>query len=306
MLPFKLRLADVLILFDRSGSMNTAFGQGTRYSVETEILNSLLPVYDDKIRFGYQQFPGQRSCAAGRVPSCCADRPSVEVGFNNGPAINLAMQDAAPVEGNTPTAEALRYAREYFLGLEDGVRDRYVLLSTDGRPSCTLAGRLGDNEAISCAEALGEVGALAAQGVKVIVLGIGPGLATDPGGQPSCLDDIAQRGGAPAADQSPAFYTGEDGDLLETALQRIFGAVTRPSCQLELRASPANPAEVAVFLDTKEIPKDRDNGWDYQVPGDFKRLQVFGESCRRLEKFQAMTIEVRFGCAPCRARVNCE
>src|SRR5436190_14222978 len=56
-LDFQRRPADVLILFDRSESMLTEFSTGTRYSVVAERLGELVDVYQDKLRFGFQQFP---------------------------------------------------------------------------------------------------------------------------------------------------------------------------------------------------------------------------------------------------------
>src|SRR5687767_422864 len=41
------RLSDVLIVFDRSGSMSNAFGTGTRYSVEAELLTDMVVTYQD-------------------------------------------------------------------------------------------------------------------------------------------------------------------------------------------------------------------------------------------------------------------
>src|SRR4051812_11535768 len=56
-LPFQRIPADVLVVFDRSESMITAFGTGTRYSVVAGELGDLVDVYQDKLSFGFQAFP---------------------------------------------------------------------------------------------------------------------------------------------------------------------------------------------------------------------------------------------------------
>lgn len=314
-LPVDPRPADVLVLFDRSASMSTEFGGGTRYSVQAEILGDLVEAYQDKIRFGLQVFPSRGPCADGQLAGCCAEPPRVPVGPGAADAIRGAIEEAAPVGGNTPTAGALRLARLYYASLDDGVAERYVLLSTDGRPSCSAAGRLAEADALdadgrrvagACHDALVEVQALREAGVKVIVLGVGPGLDADPGGRPGCLDEIAQKGGAPRPGGRPSFFPATDPAELEAALQRIFGAVARPTCTLALSAPAPDPGQVMVLVDGREIPRDREHGWDFDPPGDARRIRIFGLYCRRLERFQVREVEVRFGCPPCADEAACE
>jgi hypothetical protein len=305
-LAFQPRTADVLIAFDRSGSMSAAFGEGTRYSVEAALLEALLPVYEDKIRFGYQAFPARERCGAGYVERCCAARPSVPVGPLNAAAISAAIDYAAPVDGNTPTAEALLLAAEYYTQLEDGISERYVLLSTDGRPSCTAEGGLPDEPRQACADALAAIDRLVARGIKVIVLGVGPGLELDPSGRPSCLQEMARRGGVMREDGKPAFFPATDRDSLERALQQIFGGVIRPSCRIELQGAPSDPGHVRVYMNGREVPRHEGDGWDYALPDSSRFIALRGSYCRRLETFQVTLLEIRFGCPPCTEARLCE
>jgi hypothetical protein len=314
-LDFDRREADVLILFDRSASMLTEFGTDlgttTRYAAEARILSELIGAYDDKLRFGFQQFPAPGTCPGASL-GCCAQPPSVPMGLGNAAPVIDAIAAAAPVGGSTPTAGALRLAREYFASLDDGISERFVLLSTDGRPSCSAAGKLaaedefdasGVRVAGACFDALAEVDALVKQGVKVIVLGVGSGLENDPGDLPSCLEEMAVRGGLPRAVGRPRFYPGADTSTLEMALQQIFGGVSQPSCLLDLKSTPSDPERVAVFFDGREIPRNRAHGWDYEPPEDTTRIKIFGEYCRRLQTFQVTQLELRIGCPPC---TSCE
>jgi hypothetical protein len=306
MLGYTARAADVLVLFDRSSSMTTAFGTGTRYSVEAGLLSSLAGSYQDKLRFGFQAFPSRTACD-GHAPGCCAEPPALSVGLDQGDAVADAVAAAAPVSGATPTPEALRLARAYFAGLADGVTDRYVLLSTDGRPSCGGDGRLAapdlrDPNGVwlsgACHDALVEVDALVAARVKVIVLGIGGTGAGGPGETDGCLEALAVRGGMPREDGRPSFYPAADPQGLETALQQIFGGVSRPSCDLTLDVTPGDPDRVAVFLDGREIPRDPTQGWSFGG-ADPRHIVINGEYCKRLQRFQVTRIVVRGGCAPC-------
>ncbi len=312
-LPIVATPADVLLLFDRSGSMNTEFGGSTRYAAAAALLGDLVGAYQGRLRFGFQAFPGRRGCASSASPGCCVERPSVPIGLGHADLVREAIEAAAPVEGNTPTAGALRQARQYFQALGDDIKERYVLLATDGRPSCDIGGRLVERDELDadgrrvagpCFDALQEVRALGDEGVQVIVLGVGPGLEMDPGGRASCLGEMAQLGGAPRPGGQPAFYAATNPAELEWTLQQIFGAFDRPSCLIELKAMPPLPEEVAVFLDGHEIPRSRAQGWDFD--GDTKRIRITGLYCRKLERFQVAVVEVRHGCPPCTDPAQCE
>jgi hypothetical protein len=301
---------DMLILFDRSASMAAEFGDGTRFSVESKLLATLLPGYENRIRFGFQAFPARAPCGPGFVLGCCAEPPAVPVGPGTVPGVVAAIEDAAPVGGNTPTALALRFAREYFAGLNDGVSDRYVLLSTDGRPTCTASGQLPDDAVAgvpqACADALAETDALLASGVKVIVLGVGAELAMVTDEASACLEEIARRGGAARSDGPPAFFTALAAGALEVSLKQIFGGTAQFPCLVELKKEPADRSQVRVLFDGKEIPRNRLDGWDFDPPSDNRRIKIFGTSCLRLDRLSVSQVEVQYGCPPCEAQQFCE
>jgi hypothetical protein len=307
LLPFAPRPADVLVLFDRSESMDLALGDRTRYEVAAQILRDLLPAYDDKIRFGFQAFPAKAektACSPDFVSGCCAEPPSVAVAPAASAPILAALQAAAPASGNTPTALALQLAGEHFAALVDGVADRYVLLATDGSPSCTLAGKLppaqlGLAQGTACEEALSQVDKLVAADVRLIVLGIGSDVAADTHGTPSCLEALARRGGLQRADGGPALFLAGDQVAFETALQAIFGAAQRPSCLIDLMNEPTDPMQVRVRLDGHEIPRSHIDGWDYEPRLQARHIKLFGEACTRLQRFQVAELRVEYGCSPC-------
>jgi len=298
------RPADVLILFDRSSSMGTALASGTRYTTEAALLTDLTSAFEDKLRLALAHFPARGSCD-GHTPGCCVATGTVAPDYGQADAIADAVAAAAPVAGATPTAEALRLARRSFERLEDGVSDRYVILSTDGRPSCGADGRLatadlfdatGGRAAGGCFDALAEVDALVAAGVQVLVLAVGDDDA--PAATSSCLDELARHGGHPRAPGPPSLYSLATANDLELALLQMFGAPGPASCQLELDKAPTDPDRMAVFLDGREIPRDGAQGWSY-LPDDLRHILINGDDCRRVQRYQVTRIDIRGACTPC-------
>jgi hypothetical protein len=301
--------ADVLILLDRSGSMDTVFGTGTRYEAVASVLSGLVATYADHVRFGYQEMPGKSGCSGQGVAGCCASPPAVGIGWNHEQAIASALAAAAPMEGETPTAAALAAAADYFATLDDGVPNRYVLLATDGVPNCSLAGTLSNGAAnnasdSACADALAEVAALAGVGIRTIVLGVGADVAADASGNSACLDAIAHAGGAAASPGSPGYYTASDPDALALAVEQIFGGVTRPSCSLTFDKAIDSQllSTLAVYFDGQEIPlmtSMSGNGWYPNPPAGVSGIHIIGSYCDLVQHFQVNLIEALSGCPPC-------
>jgi hypothetical protein len=316
LLGFEMRPADILVVFDRSDSMRSAFGTGTRFSIQAALLKDLISTYDNRIRFGYLPFPFRSGCGGSSAVACCVGPPQVGVAIGNAAAIGMAIDDGAPVNGQTPTAAALAQAGAYFSGLNDGITNRYVLLSTDGHPSCSIDAGLAENVIVDgkwvrgpCADALVQVEALNKAGIRVVVLGIGTGLDIGEAGAPSCLEELARRGGLPRpAVAGPSFFPATNPAELERTLQTIFGAVTQPSCVLRLVEKPPDTERVAVFFDGKQVPRDalRLAGWEWLEGGVGTAIQVYGEYCRLVDRLQVAEIEVRHGCAPCTDLALCE
>ncbi len=311
-LSFLPKPANVLVLFDRSGSMSRGFGTTTRFEAAKTLLGEVAWAYQDRIRFGFQQFPKSGGCGEGTASSsCCAQPPSVPMGPFAAAMLGEAMVAAGPVEGNTPTSEALRFAAAYFATVNDGISERYVLLSTDGEPSCLADGSLGKDLVRSgqrlegpCVDALKEVAALRMAGVKVIVLGIGNDLVLSEQGAPSCLEDMARAGGvAREGTGGPGFFSATNPKELERALQRIFGAVIQPSCVVAMSEPAPHAPSVSVFFDDQQVPFDQSgkDGWLWVEGKEGQVLQLVGKFCQKLERLQVQQVEIRQGCAPCKA-----
>lgn len=294
--------ADVLILLDRSGSMDTAFASGTRYQAVASLLSDVATTYAGQVRFGYQEMPGRQGCDGQAIAMCCASPPTVGVAEDNAAAVVAAIAAAAPMEGGTPTAAALQASLRYYDALVDGVENRYVLLATDGEPNCTLTGVLSSGntpDASACADALTEIAALVANGVRVIVLGVGPDLADDATGSAACLDAMAHAGGAAASPGSPGYFAASDAEQLKLAIEQIFGGVARPSCLLRFHTAVEDTSSVGVFLDGQRIPRTAVNGWRLDTSQDPPLVRITGAYCEAIQEFQVKTVEARYGCQIC-------
>ena len=299
--------ADVLILFDGSDSMGIGFGAGTRYSVLADVLSNLVDSYQRWIRFGFAQFPGaDAQCPGQMVTGCCAGPPSVGIAPANGTAVGQAIGNVLPLAGNTPTASALQRAHAYYAGLNDGVADRYVLLATDGLPSCALSGALSASQSAevdaggpnACQDAVAQVQALANDGINVLVLAVGAELTDDPEGPPDCLEQMARAGWRPQSLSGQGYYSAASPEALQETVEQIFGGVERTSCSFELKPPPAPDTQVSVYLDGEQIPHNRDDGWDFDSADDMGHISLFGEYCDRIQHFRYSTIEAHFTCKP--------
>jgi hypothetical protein len=300
--------ADLLILLDRSASMDTAFGSGTRFQAVASVLEEVVTAFAAHVRFGYQELPGRQGCAGQTGASCCASPPTVGIGEDSAAAVVQAINAAGPMDGNTPTAAALRAAASYYGALLDGIDHRYVLLATDGAPTCTLTGALGRGATpadTACADALTEVAALVSAGVRVIVLGVGPDLADDATGKAACLDALAQSGGAAASPGSPGYYQASDPEQLQIAIAQIFGGLSRPSCVLRFPTGVDETKPVALYLDGQQIPRTSGDGWRLDTSENPPTARITGIYCDAIQSYQVKIIEAQFGCPVCAAGLEC-
>jgi hypothetical protein len=298
--------ADVLLLLDRSGSMETASGSGTRYEEVAGLLSDLVRNYAPFVRFGYQEMPGRQGCQAQLGGACCASPPLVSVADDSAQAVVDAIAAAAPVDGSTPTAASLQAALAYYDTLADGVDNRLVLLVTDGAPNCTVAGTLASADVsgasgAACTDALLQVNALVALGVRVMVVQVGEG-SSDDTSDVACLDALAQAGGAAASPGSPGFFVASDVQAIQLAIGRMVAGAAVPTCLLRLDYPVDDQKPFVVFFDGQQIPA---SAWMLDSSQTPPTLHITGTYCQKLQEFQASIVEARYGCMTCVAGEVC-
>lgn len=195
---------NVHIVFDRSGSMGTTSGSGTRWTVGKAAIDSLLQKYDGKFPIGMSIFPAV-SCDSQLV---------TEPKYKSKAAIQSAMNASGP-SGGTPSGTAMFDARQ-LKSLKEADREQYIILITDGGPSCGAMD--------TCPGTAAEIGNALKQNppIPTFVVGFGGGLSVS---EQQCMTQLAVAGGKPAA-TAEKFYKADNAADLEKALGEIIKVVT--------------------------------------------------------------------------------
>jgi hypothetical protein len=245
-------------------------------------LTFLLNEGEGQIRFGWMPYPTNTSCGPGVVVTPCGD--------DTAPTIRMLVA-ALGASGGTPTGETLEAANADS-NMHDESRSNFVLLLTDGLPTCPVGNGHNVTEQDKT-RALNAVTALHTAGIDTFVIGLGETLNN--GGDPTLLNDMAVAGGRARAG-ADKYYKANSLNELQTALQDIGGMVI--GCNLSLSVVPEEPNYLWVYFDGVPVPRDRNhiNGFDY----DEARNQVnfYGPACDQLRSGQVGEVDIKMGCAP--------
>ena len=276
---------NMMILLDRSGSMEGDSGGDSRWNVAKGAIQTVTQAFDAEIRFGLATYssclPG--GCSAGSVVVPIADNNAVAVnGFladkidqgssngmgTGGGGIRYLCDSGDP---ETSTGKSL-HALTAEASLQDPVRDNTVLLITDGAETsqCVVGGQ----------DALSGATALSALGIRTYVVGLNHNTAV--------LDQVAMAGGTGML--IPANNSAE----LTAALSNIASQVV--TCEFGLDTAPPGVDQLFVFFDDDPggVPQDAANGWSYD-PGTNK-ITFNGSSCDQIKSGAVSDIDVVFGC----------
>jgi hypothetical protein len=265
---------NVLIVLDRSSSMNDNITGGTKWSVAKAAIADLLTAHASEIRFGLALFPGQDlSCATGG--NCQAGHVFVDPGDATSSSINGDLGSAQTCSFGTPTAEELT-ALESYAGLKDAVHPNYILMVTDGQPTC--------------ADPVPVVTALRGQSPPVKTFVVGFGSAVDP----TVLNNMAQAGGTAIAGGPPYYYVAGDAASLGAAFAAIAGSVF--SCTYTLSGVPPDLGKLYVYENQQAISRDtaHGNGWDYDAATN--QVTFYGAACTALQSGQVTDLTIVYGC----------
>jgi hypothetical protein len=264
---------NVLIVLDRSSSMNDPIPGGTKWTVALSAISNLVSTYDARIRFGLMEFPGMnQTCTQGMM--CGPGNVFVNVAPMTGSMITTFLNGSHTCMFGTPTAEAL-IGLQMYSGLADPMRANYVLLITDGQSTC--------------ADPVPVVSALRARNPSIRTFVIGFGSAVDP----MQLAALANAGGT-ARMGSPVYYQADDATSLASAFMTIAGSVL--SCTYTLSDIPPDPSMLYVFFGTTSVARDSShaNGWDYDAMTH--QLQFYGATCDMLRGGGVGNLVVSYGC----------
>jgi von Willebrand factor type A domain len=261
--------SNMLIAFDRSGSMDDQIGGVSKWNIAKSAINSVTAQYQSQIRFGLMIFPQGNTNSTQCVPAPVA----VAVGPNTSSAIGTAL-DAGNPGGRTPIGGVLNSAG-MVTELQDAARANYVLLVTDGMETCNGNGvqAATDN--------------LQQRRIRTFVVGFGADV------DPQNLSDIATAGGTPRPG-TPKYYQADDAAGLTAA----FSAIAQGALGCEFKLTTAPPDITKMFIYVNGVLQNRDvqhaNGWDYDSAT--MRVTFYGGLCNLVATDPAAKVSIVYGC----------
>ena len=282
---------DILILLDRSGSMDwnadascmRNCGANSRWNQVTAALNQVVPMTDTTVNWGLKFFGSGNSCAV--TPA-----PEVAVAPASGQMIMTRIGATTPGTP-TPTRLGLNAAAAYMATLTD-TNPKYLLLATDGEPTCNPDLPASMMNTLDSAGAEQAVTDAFNMGFKTFVIGIGDTMGA------ATLDQMAINGGMPQTGAATSFYQVTDTASLVAAFQTILGRVG--NCQFDIGTAPNSMTSndlIDVFGDGLPIPRDTTHadGWDY-TDAAHTMIEVYGPRCDAVKAGTTMNVTVTFRC----------
>jgi hypothetical protein len=197
---------------------------------------------------------------------------------------------------DSPSGDALWRTRLYYSDDQDPAMDRFVVLITDGNPSCT-------NDPSECEDAGRQAAKLFTNGgIKTIVLGIG-----DEAKNSTCLDAVALMGQTRGPNPGDYPWVGDPAQL-ESVLQKAFATVEERACRFTYPADLADRERLRITVNFEPLPRDLDHkdGWDFDPTG-IPQIQLFGPACKKLKCSQIThgTVKATVSCTQCGSTSSC-
>lgn len=286
----------VVLLLDRSASMTEPLDQDEAVSDTNPVrwdllLSGLQTAMSDsqaEVAWGLKVFPagvGLGACASeGNT-----DAIQVPVATMNGDAMWEAISSTEPFGDGTPTGHAVGVAADYLDALADNA-PKYVLLTTDGQPSCNA----DNNEDVEDgrAYAIEVLTAAAIAGIHTYVLGIPTNDSAI-----SSMNDMADAGreGRNVGILEPRFYPVDLQRPVATSMSEIVNRML--SCAVSLAAAPLEPDNVSVSLGGEALLRDQSqqDGWNF-VGEDHTAMRFFGAACDSMVSLGTEALVIEAGC----------
>jgi hypothetical protein len=295
----------VMVLLDRSSSMQTSFDSETRESAAQNALISVIQTYQTRVQFGFEQFPASKSESQCQAGTCCAESVSVYPATSNLVLMSNSILGNDPRGASwpsldSPSHKALAAVQDCFKYncTTDDHDDQYVLLVTASEPSCTA-----ETPDACCTSARKTATDLGNDGVPIIVLSLG--YQPD---QKSCLYQISQTGGTlqPPAN-AKKLYSVNNNDELTNALTEFISAVARTSCTLNTSSPPPSQAQLSISIGFNRIQQTDGNnqdGWYFANP-DRTSITFSGSACDSYVNSQDTLYIGYYACSACSGSGTC-
>lgn len=275
-------IPNIMLLIDRSSSMNEPFGGSTRWTTLYNTLmdpdSGIVTQLQSTVRFGVALYTSQSGHAGGVCPMLAQS----DIALDNYAAIDAIYAPAAPVD-DTPTGDAIATITPILFQAGLGGRN-VLLLATDGIPD-TCAQPDPNN---GHADALAAVQSAHGVGVETHILSVGPELTA------AALQELANAGQGLPADGSGGdapFYTALDPDQLLDGVMSIIGSVASCSFALDATVDLSLACDGTVLLDgTPQVC-----GIDWQL-SDGTTLEFIGDACDTLRDGSPHEVEASWPC----------
>jgi hypothetical protein len=265
---------DIIVALDRSSSMNTPLtGSQSRVDAALQSLYDVVQRYQTSVRFGYIGFPATANSTCSNGQACCAEDSNfmipTSMGFQS--FLNKTTCDATTPQcartADRPTDAALHSCRYFYSNYELTVRNRFVLLITDGEPGC--------GSRSECSDATSEISTLTGSPtlVDTVVIGIGDSGA-------SCLTMLATTGGNHNPQNAPYYYHASSGLDLANFINEAVGDLAQSACTIDLIGNlPSNSDRLGVSINGVPIMHGGGyDSWDYQGQ-DKTTIKLSGNAC---------------------------
>jgi len=313
------------LVVDTSGSMDWPPGWepqnpndskppgATKWEITRDALESAIDSLGDDVAVGLSFFPNVTPLTNDFI--CLDDEVAVPITLL-GPASSSARKafktalDGVDPLGGTPTEGGYLYGLEQ-LSTTKLTGSQFLLLITDGTPTCTLDCECNDgNEPVDSKPLVADAAQALKDGVRTFVIG-------SPGSENTrnVLSELATEGGTAkpnCSDQGPVychFDMTTEPDLsagLQTALETV--AASLRSCEYPVPepsgSKMVDPNLVNVLLTpskgkTETIPRDPSasdchDGWQYTK--DKTSIVLCGDACDRAKSDVGAKVEIVLGC----------
>ncbi len=315
----------LLIVQDRSGSMEMDFGGSSRMDVAQRVMINAVGGNAGEVLFGLVLY------GVGGDSGCGDPAEITAPGLDTVDTVVNAYESHPALltpEGGTPTTSALRAAYDSLVDPVTGQpkmaeRQNYVVLVTDGLMNCNMThempcvcaneGGCTDSDGNRNGVGFGEEGMLLdgrlclddtesidaviklrQAGVKTFVIGLGESFTggTDNLGVVS-LNALAEAGGV-ARVGSEKFYSAADEADLEAALDEIIDSIVVP-CEYELDGPVCDGRllSIEMTVDGEAVPTtcgEGTNSWEFL---NEKRIRFSQDLCDRLTAAESVKISIK-------------
>lgn len=284
--------ADVLLVLDRSGSMDYSIAEdcycdaakagrngsvcsntsncSARWPTLTSAINTTLSGTAG-VSWGLKLF----SSVGGANNCAVSNTVEVSIGANSAAAVQQLIASPNVIPGGyTPTTKAINAARDYLKTVTDA-NNKVILLATDGEPNCQGNSENTNDDTTGAKTA---IAAAYAAGYKVYVVGMGPQAAL------KNLQDFAVAGG------TDNYYPANSPQALADALLAISHAIAE--CTFTVTAPANGTTSVAVYLNGTLAPS---TDWTYTA--STQTIAITGTTCDTIKNgTPPQTVQVYFGC----------